>query len=139
MPAIFVKREKRDFFYPKTFDFLFQKRSVFHSEKMWSSLNIAVPEFQKYKKIQLLIATFNLQLYQNQLFHRYFSKILLTFKKHLFKGTPLNCYFRSFQWIGFTREYLFLGKYYPREYLNVKIPDSKLLQGKYLVEGVLIY
>ena len=29
----------------------------------------------------------------------------------------------------------FLGKYYSREYFNVKIPHSKLFQGEYLFPG----
>ena len=44
--------------------------------------------------------------------------------------TPSSCCFRSSQ-----RSTYLLGKYYTREYLNVKIPHLKLFQGEYLFSG----
>ena len=52
---IFNQKEKRGFIWSKTFDFLFQKPSNFYSEKKSCSLEVAVLEFQKYRKKKLLI------------------------------------------------------------------------------------
>ena len=80
--------------YFKTFDILFTKKSC--------ALKIAIPEFQKILDLLFLqdsiFSTFFLSDSSFTLFfHMYFSRILLTFYKHLFKGTPLNGCFRLFQ------------------------------------------
>ena len=60
------------FFISKTFEFLFRKRSC--------SLKIAVPEFQKYKNLKLsILAKFLKNKREHELFHTYFSRILLAF------------------------------------------------------------
>ena len=64
----------------------------------------------------------------------YFSRI----QKYLFKLTSLSDSFRLFQQRGFTREYV-LGKNYSREYLNVKIPRSKLFEGEHLFPKMSTY
>ena len=119
--------------------FLFQKHSTFYSEKGVLFL-IARHEFQKYKKMN-----FN--------FSKIFEKINMTmnFFKEIFRGFCLlfrNTYLKQHLWVAasvyFKREVsqrstYFLGKYYSRKYLNVKIPHSKLFQGSsYFLEGVLI-
>ena len=64
---------------------------------------------------------------------RYFSRILLTFyesylKEHLSVAVFIYYNREASQWSTY-----FLGKYYYRKYLNVKIPLSKLFQGGYFL------
>ena len=110
----------------KTFYILFRRKRCY--------LKIAVPEFQKYKKI-----TFNF----NKIFWK--INININFFKDVFQGFCLlfgnTDFLKEHPWVVisvyFDREVskgstFFLGIYYSQEYLNVKIPYSKLFQREYI-------
>ena len=75
-------------------------------------MKLVVPEFQNYKKKLLSILAKSLKKnHEQELFQTYISKILLTFRVDLFKGTPLSRRVIISQYI-ITGEHFFPGSTY---------------------------
>ena len=131
---IFNQKDKRLFIWSKML--LFQKHPIFYQKKR-SSLKIVAPEFQKFQFQQIFKKClrripFLVKLNTFQLFFKDFA--------YFFRSTYLKEYLWVAASVHFSREIsqgsiYFLGKYYSREYLNVKIPQVKLFQGEYLFLG----
>ena len=132
---IFNKKEKRAFIWPKTFDFLFQKNSSINLFKKELFPKNSCFWISKKKELSNLAKDLK-NKNKHELFHRYFFQGFCL----LFRNTYLKNHFSVAGLVYFNREAsywsaYFLGKYYSRKYLNVKIPHSKLFQGECLLHG----
>lgn len=127
---------------PQNILFFIQKTELFvENSCSWISKNVKRYNFQfqqNLRKIHVKDSIFSkfaglhpARLLKHELFHWYFSYLLFR-----------NTYLRGHLWVAarvyFNKEVsqrsaYFPEKYYSRKYLKVKIPNSKLYQGEYLI------